>query len=84
MGSHRSGASGSANTKKKGKAASNKALPAGNNASTSNDDSPGDFSAEQLALYKVMHAQLAAKKKAATAAEDEGKSILILEGCFGS
>ena len=83
----RSGTSGSANTRRKGGSASNKASSARNNASTSNGDSwenSEDFSAEQMALYKVMHTQLAARKKAVTAGQDEGTSILILEGCLGS
>jgi len=83
----RTGTSGSANTRQKGRSTSNKALSARNKASTSNGDSlenSEDFSAEQMALYKVMRTQLAAKKKAVTAAQDEGTSILILKGCFGS
>lgn len=82
----RTGTSGSANTRQKGRSTSNKALSARNKASTSNGDSlenSEDFSAEQMALYKVMRTQLA-KKKAVTAAQDEGTSILILKGCFGS
>ena len=81
----RSYCSGSANTtRKSGKTASHKASSAQNKPSTFNGDNldSGDFSAEQMALYKVMHSQLAAKRKAATVAEDEGVSILILEGCF--
>ena len=70
----RSGTSGSANTRQKGRSTSNKASAAQNNAFTSNGDSWENseyFSAEQMALYKVMHTQLAARKKAVTAAQDE-------------
>ena len=58
-------------------------LPATSYSNGDNLDS-GDFSAEQMALYKVMHSQLAAKRKVSTVAEDEGVSILILKGCFHS
>jgi hypothetical protein len=76
-----SGTSGSVKTSQKGRSATNKASSARNNASTSNCDSREnleDFSAEQMALYKVMRTQLTARKKAVTAAQDEGTSILIL------
>lgn len=72
-----SGTSGSANTRQKGRSLSNKASSA-RKKPTSNGDSlenSEDFSAEQMALYKVMRTQLAARKKAATAAQDEGTSI---------
>lgn len=39
--------------------------------------SSNGFTTEQLALYNTMRAQLAAEKKAAAAAQDEGKSILV-------
>lgn len=83
----RSGTSGSANTnQKKGRSANDKALSARNKASTSNSVNleTSDFSPEQMAIYKAMHTQLASRKKVATAAQDQGMSTLILEGCSGS
>jgi len=67
MAARRSGSS----RKGKGKTSSAKSAASTSNASTSANDT-SDFSPEQLALYKVMHAQMQAQKKAATAAEDEG------------
>jgi hypothetical protein len=79
MGSRRSGppstsasgkASGSTSARK---SASNKASSTQN----SNNSENSGFSTEQMALYKVMRTQLAAKKKEAIAAKDEGMLILI-------
>lgn len=72
----------SASTSNKGKSASNKPSSAQGRVST-NSSGPSGFTKEQMALYKNMHAQLEAKKKAAAAAKDEGMStILILAGHF--
>lgn len=64
----RSSAAESANSRRKGKSSTNKSSSARDKASTFN----GEFSAEQMALYNAMHSQLAAKKKAVTAADNEG------------
>ena len=72
-------APGSAHTSKKGKSAGNKASSAQNRASTN----ASGFTAEKMAFYKT-HTQREARKTVATAAEDEGMSILTLPSYFGS
>jgi len=66
-------ASGTVNQKRK--SSKSNALSAAKSASTAG--SSNAFTTEQLALYNTMHAQLAAQKKAAAAAHDEGTSILV-------
>ena len=68
MGSRRSGPSTSASGKASGSASS---------AKNPNSSENSGFSAEQMALYKVMRSQLEANKKEEAAAKDEGMSILI-------
>lgn len=58
-----------------------------NNGSTSNIDGSlekAGLTADQLALYNVVHAQMEAQKKAAAATEDEGMWILIFAGSLDS
>jgi hypothetical protein len=71
MGSRRAGPS---STSASGKAAntSKSATQNTHKASTSSENS--GFTNEQMALYKAMRSQLAAKKKAAATAKDEGMS----------
>jgi len=94
MGNPRSGHS-STSGKAPGSAAGKKGKPASKNtsstrkrASTDNQDDNQENSgitAEQWALDKNIRTQLAGKKKAEIAAEDEGmSSIFILAACLGS
>jgi hypothetical protein len=76
-------APGSAHTSKKEKYAGNTASSARNRVFTNNLDT-SRLTAEQVAVYKVIHTQLEAKNKVTTATEDEGMSILTLPGYFGS
>jgi len=69
---------------KKGKPASKNTSSARKRASTDNQENSG-ITAEQWALDKNIRTQLAGKKKAEIAAEDEGmSSIFILAACLGS
>jgi hypothetical protein len=90
MGNAHSGPSTSASGKAPGSAASNRGKPASKKASSSkkraftdNQENSG-ITPDQWALYRNIRTQLAGKKKAANAAEDQGMASIFFAGWLGS